>query len=93
MHIKYTPEVKGNFKCQDTIHFWDQSSAGPYIKAHRGGGVICSTASSPQTQLVLPRESVDGLHQVLKCKPSDDSRDHWTAKAGKAQNDSIADRE
>lgn len=47
-------------------------------------------ASLPNTQVALPRQSVDGLHQALKCKPRDNSMDHWTAKAGKKQHDMTA---
>lgn len=47
-----------------------------------------------QTQIVLPRELVDGLSQVLKCKPRDD-RQHGPldCKSREKKNDSIADRE
>lgn len=33
-------------------------------------------------------ESVDGLHEVLKCQPRDNNMEPWTAKTGKKQHDS-----
>lgn len=53
------------------------------------GSDVCANLS-PNTQGALPRQSAEGLHQALKCKPRDNSMDYGIAKAGKKQHDITA---
>lgn len=53
------------------------------------GNDVCASLS-PNTQVALPGQSAEGLHQALKCKPRYNSMDHGTAKAGKKQHDMTA---